>query len=223
MLIAEDDPDYARDPHRRRSTARASSVWPPRAAWTRCALARKYRPHAVCLDIGLPDMLGWAVLGQLKQDPARRGTCPRSSRARTTRCPALSRGAYSYPPRSPLGVDQLDKAFEDVRTFLSNRKRRLLVVDPSGGSDGMTALLAGDDVRVSRPPASGTAALGLLAEHDFDCVVLASRTPDMDALDSSRARAACKRDSFVPFVVYVSSSLGDDDQQRLRAAAGTAS
>ena len=32
-------------------------------------LARKYHPTAVSLDVFLPDMLGWTVLSQLKQDP----------------------------------------------------------------------------------------------------------------------------------------------------------
>ena len=31
-------------------------------------LARKYHPTAVSLDVFLPDMLGWTVLSQLKQD-----------------------------------------------------------------------------------------------------------------------------------------------------------
>ena len=106
--------------------------------------------------------------------------------------PALSRGAYSYLTK-PLGADQLDKAFEDVRTFLSNRKRRLLVVDPTGGADGMTALVAGDDVELGfglewRGRARAA------AEHDFDCVVLAFELPDMNALDLiERARRAGPR------------------------------
>ena len=33
------------------------------------SLAREYHPTAVSLDVFLPDMLGWTVLSQLKQDP----------------------------------------------------------------------------------------------------------------------------------------------------------
>src|SRR3712207_8510931 len=36
------------------------------------ALAREFRPTAVSLDVFLPDMMGWTVLSQLKQDPATR-------------------------------------------------------------------------------------------------------------------------------------------------------
>ena len=36
------------------------------------ALARDFTPMAISLDVFLPDMLGWAVLSQLKQDPRTR-------------------------------------------------------------------------------------------------------------------------------------------------------
>ena len=48
------------------------------------ALAREYQPTAVSLDIFLPDMLGWTVLSQLKQDPARGTSRCRSSRSTRT-------------------------------------------------------------------------------------------------------------------------------------------
>mgnify|MGYP002128389745 CR=1 FL=1 len=35
-------------------------------------MARKYQPTAITLDIFLPDMLGWTVLNQLKQNPLTR-------------------------------------------------------------------------------------------------------------------------------------------------------
>jgi CheY-like chemotaxis protein len=32
-------------------------------------LAQQFQPRAVSLDVFLPDMLGWTVLSQLKQNP----------------------------------------------------------------------------------------------------------------------------------------------------------
>ena len=180
MLIAEDDPDYARilvDAARRRGFRCLAASRGADAL----VLARKYRPHAVCLDINLPDMLGWAVLGQLKQDPLTRHAPVQILTGEDDPLPALSRGAYSYLTK-PLGADQLDKAFEDVRKFLSNRKRRLLVVDPTGGADGMTALVAGG----ARWPRAKRPRSGCWPSHD--CVVLAFEQHGRARSDRARAR-----------------------------------
>ena len=70
LLIVEDDPHYARVLRRPGARRRASRCW------SRCAAPRRWRwrastsPTAVSLDVFLPDMLGWTVLSQLKQDPA---------------------------------------------------------------------------------------------------------------------------------------------------------
>ena len=94
LLIVEDDPHYAsvllnlaRD--------HGFKVLVARPARKACALARKYQPTAISLDVFLPDMLGWTVLNQLKQDPRhaahsgadphRRGGAPVRPRARRVR------------------------------------------------------------------------------------------------------------------------------------------
>ena len=74
VLIVEDDPRFAailldlvHEP--------ASRAWSPAKAARALALARRFLPDAIMLDIGLPDMDGLAVLDLLKRDP-RRATSP---------------------------------------------------------------------------------------------------------------------------------------------------
>ena len=57
------------------------------------ALAREYPPTAVSLDVFLPDMLGWTVLSQLKQDPA-----PGTSRCRSSRWTRTASTAWRAAP-----------------------------------------------------------------------------------------------------------------------------
>ncbi len=71
LLVVEDDPHYgrvlgdlARD--------KGFKVLVATRGVEGLALAREYRPTAVSLDVFLPDMLGWTVLSQLKQDPTTR-------------------------------------------------------------------------------------------------------------------------------------------------------
>jgi CheY-like chemotaxis protein len=55
-----------------RRATRGSRCWSRIAARTRCCWRARIYPTAISLDIFLPDMLGWTVLSQLKQDPTTR-------------------------------------------------------------------------------------------------------------------------------------------------------
>ena len=60
------------------------------------ALARRIRPIAISLDVFLPDMLGWAVLSQLKQDPQTRHIPVQIITLDEDRQHGLAGGAFSY-------------------------------------------------------------------------------------------------------------------------------
>src|SRR4029434_1728610 len=71
LLIVEDDPHYARILADLAHDKGLKTLVAARGVDAR-ALARQDRPTAVSLDLFLPDMLGWTVLSQLKQDPETR-------------------------------------------------------------------------------------------------------------------------------------------------------
>src|SRR4029077_13414039 len=71
LLIVEDDPHYARvliDLARKKSF----KVLVATRGADALELAKQYQPSAISLDVFLPDMLGWSVLSQLKQNPLTR-------------------------------------------------------------------------------------------------------------------------------------------------------
>ena len=71
LLIVEDDPHYARilaDLAHDQGLKALIAIRGGEAL----AMAQEYQPTAISLDIFLPDMPGWTVLSQLKQDPATR-------------------------------------------------------------------------------------------------------------------------------------------------------
>src|SRR6185369_5390379 len=67
LLIVEDDPHYARIIADLAHDSGLKVLIAHRGAEA-LDLAREYQPSAVSLDVFLPDMLGWTVLSQLKQD-----------------------------------------------------------------------------------------------------------------------------------------------------------
>ena len=80
------------------------------------ALAREYQPTAVSLDIFLPDMLGWTVLSQLKQDPATRHIPVQIVTLDEDRQHGLARGAFSFMSK-PTTTEGLESALVRLKEF----------------------------------------------------------------------------------------------------------
>src|SRR5690606_15015613 len=109
-------------------------------------LARQYLPHAVILDIGLPDHTGLSVLDRLKRDMRTRHIPVHVASVADYERTALSFGAVGYMLK-PVKREQLVQALERLETRLSQRVRRVLIVEDSPEQlEGLRALLAGRDV-----------------------------------------------------------------------------
>src|SRR6201999_1591948 len=90
------------------------------------SLARKHLPTAVSLDVFLPDMLGWTVLSQLKQDPVTRHIPVQMVTLDEDRQHGLARGAFSFLSK-PTSTEGLEEALARIKSFAEPRRRRLLV------------------------------------------------------------------------------------------------
>ena len=71
MLIVEDDPNYARVIVDLAKDLGFKVLVASKGA-DAVTLAQEFQPTAVSLDVFLPDMLGWTVLSQLKQNASTR-------------------------------------------------------------------------------------------------------------------------------------------------------
>ena len=127
LLIVEDDPHYARV---LLGLAREKGFKGIVATRGNAALglARQYQPTAITLDIFLPDMLGWTVLNNLKLAPETRHIPVQIITMEEERQHGLSHGAFSYLVK-PATTEDLEGAFDRIRTFVSPRTKRLLVVE----------------------------------------------------------------------------------------------
>jgi HAMP domain-containing protein/CheY-like chemotaxis protein len=217
LLIVEDDPHYARvllDLARDHGFKGLVAMRGKDAL----ALARKYLPTAVSLDVFLPDMLGWTVLSQLKQDPATRHIPVQILTIEEERQHGLSRGAFSYLNK-PATTQHIEDAFDRIVEFTKPRKRRLLVIEDSPAEQmGISDLIGHDDVEIA---VVGTGEMGLheMRESVYDCVVLDLRLPDMTGFE---LLAEVHRDSRlrdIPIVVFTGRDLSAEEEANLRTMA----
>ena len=91
-------------------------------------LAKQYRPTAVSLDVFLPDMLGWNVLSQLKQNPITRHIPVQIVSLDEDRQHGLARGAFSLSPNRQRR-EGIAGALNEHQGFRAAATKRLLVVE----------------------------------------------------------------------------------------------
>jgi CheY-like chemotaxis protein len=217
LLIAEDDPHYARV---LRDLARDQGfkVLVAQKGAEALSLAREFRPTAVSLDVFLPDMLGWTVLNHLKQDANTRHIPVQMLTLDEDRQHGLTHGAFSFITK-PASADALRSAFEKIKEYSAPRRKQLLIVEDNAAERlSIRELLDHQDIDVD-VVATGQEALGAVTEKQYDCVVLDLRLPDMsgfDVLESLRSESAI---SDLPVVVFTGKELSPEEDAHLHTLA----
>ncbi|MET3889019.1 HAMP domain-containing protein/CheY-like chemotaxis protein/DNA-binding transcriptional MerR regulator [Bosea sp. OAE506] len=217
LLIVEDDPHYAsvlvdlaRD--------NGFKVLVAMRGADALALAREYRPTAVSLDVFLPDMLGWTVLSQLKQDPATRHIPVQIVTLDEDRQHGLARGAFAFMNK-PTTSDGLDKAFAKLKGYAKPRRRQLLLVEDNEGERlGVTELLGHDDIDITSVE-TGARALEILSEGATDCVVLDLKLPDMSGFEVLERIRDDATIADVPVIVFTGRELSPEEDAQLHTMA----
>jgi hypothetical protein len=213
LLVVEDDPHYAsvlvdlaRD--------NGFKVLVAARGADALELARNYLPTAITLDVFLPDMLGWTVLSQLKQNPDTRHIPVQIVTLDEDRQHGLARGAFGFMTK-PTTSEGLDKAMTKLREFAKPRRKRLLVVeDDERERMGVSELLGHDDIDITSV-GTGADALEILRKDSADCLVLDLKLPDMsgfEVLERIRDDAAI---ADVPVVVYTGRELSPEEDAQL--------
>jgi CheY-like chemotaxis protein/GAF domain-containing protein len=217
VLIVEDDPNYARVMVDLAKDKGFKVLVAHRGA-DALALARAHHPTAISLDIFLPDMLGWTVLSQLKQDPATRHIPVQIVTLDEDRHHGLARGAFAFVHK-PTTQEALEEAFTRIKDYGGPRRKRLLLVeDDAAERQGVSELLGHDDIEIAVAE-TGARALERLREEPIDCVVLDLKLPDMsgfEVLENIRDDAAlCD----LPVVVFTGRELSPEEDARLHTMA----
>jgi CheY-like chemotaxis protein len=115
---------------------------------TALSLAREFKPEAVTLDIGLPDMIGWTILDRLKHDPQTRHIPVHIISGDEDRRRGLALGAMTYLEKS-LAKENLSQVFGVIGDSAQRRIRKLLIVsDSSSEFETIRAAVGGVDIEV---------------------------------------------------------------------------
>jgi len=175
-------------------------------------LAREIRPSIITLDILMPGMDGWAVLRELKADPA------------LASIPVI---VITIDENANLGFtlgasDYLVKPVSQVQLFETLRKYRrpelrghvLVVEDEKTTRDLLVKVIAREGWSVSEAE-NGRHALERIAERAPDIIFLDLMMPVMDGFDFIRELRKNNEHLLIPIVVVTAKDLSPAERQWL--------
>ncbi len=217
LLIVEDDPHYARvvmDLAR----DRGFKVLLAMRGADALDLAKQFQPAAVSLDVFLPDMLGWTVLSQLKQNPLTRHIPVQIITLDEDRQHALARGAFAFATK-PTTREGVEAALARIKDYAKPRRKRLLVVEDNEAERlSINELLGHDDIEIV-PASTGADALAKLRTEPCDCMVLDLRLPDMSGFDVLAQLRGDADLADMPVVVFTGRELSAEEDAQLHTMA----
>ncbi|HKD46774.1 MAG TPA: HAMP domain-containing protein [Rhizomicrobium sp.] len=217
LLVVEDDPHYARvlvDLAHDEGFKVVAAMRGDDAL----ELAVEYGPAAISLDIMLPDMLGWTVLSQLKQNPKTRHIPVQIITLDEDRQHGLARGAFSFVTK-PTTARGVQNALSKVKAYVRPRKKRLLVIEDNPAEQlSIEALLGDSDIEIETV-GTGKDALAALRGKQVDCVVLDLRLPDISGFELLKQLSVDEALSEIPVIIFTGRELSPEEDAQLHALA----
>ena len=178
------------------------------------AMARKFRPQAISLDLRLPDMEGYALLDYLKHNLELRHIPVVVLSGGDDPVRALRAGAFAYM-KKPAEKEDLVQTLVKTQTFISRQPKSLLIVEDSDiERQSLIDLLTGEDIATQT---AGTAAeaLKILKSIPFDCLVLDLMLPDMGGIELVERIKSEVGLLQLPIIVHTAKDLSREEEANL--------
>jgi CheY-like chemotaxis protein len=184
------------------------------------ALARDYRPHAITLDIRLPDIDGWTVLSRLQSDLNVRHI-PVHIISTDEDCErGLRVGARTVLAKPIKSKEILDAAFTGIARDLDRRTQLLLVLARDAEQQRRVVDLLGlDDLQITVAD-SVQQVVAAAADGQVDGLIISEETDVAGGLASVEQVAASL--PTLPIVLYTSPTRSKREEALLRRLLATA-
>ncbi len=178
-------------------------------------LALTYKPDAILLDLGLPDIDGANVLDQLKYNPSTRHIPIHVISGRDDKVDLLEKGAMGFLLK-PASEDDLKNTLSQIEALINSKVKRVLIIEDDEGSQrAIRRLITSDEVE-STCVSTGREAIQELTTTKFDCVILDLRLPDTNGFELLKHLEGIEEISLPPIVIYTGKELSREESQELQ-------
>ncbi len=218
MLVIEDDPVFAR--------IVAGIV---RERGFKCliacdgesgtALAARYRPVGIVLDVGLPGLDGWGVMERLRAQPLTRNIPVHVISGSDADARAREMGAVGFLAK-PASESQIEEALGRIVKAGGGVPRRLIIAHADTRTrEGLARLIGAEEVEIAEAR-DGEAVAACLRSGTADCLVMDADLPGggtglLEALGRERS------EGLPPVIVVSARELTRDETLAFRAFTDT--
>ncbi|MDD5247477.1 MAG: response regulator [Rhodocyclaceae bacterium] len=179
------------------------------------ALASRFQPSAIILDVMLPHLDGWGVMRSLKDNPRTRHIPVHFITCLEDRQKAMAMGAIGFATK-PVSIEQLNGVLQSIEGSLAKSVRKLLIVeDNADEAKSMVALLEESVVEIA-VATTGKEAIVRLSAEPFDCMVLDLGLSDMSGFDLLEYIQNLDGARRIPVIIHSGRELSHEDERKLR-------
>jgi CheY-like chemotaxis protein/signal transduction histidine kinase/HAMP domain-containing protein len=219
VLIVEDDKGFS-DILADFATAKNFKVHQAFTGAEGLRIARKAQPDAMLLDIHLPDMTGWDVLKQVREDKELRNMNVHVMSAYDKEVIGEHVENEEYLPK-PVTLEMLNKAFGSIVSKSGMAIENILIVEDNEIENKAVAELLLAHGLKSTSAYSAEEAERVLAKQKVDCIILDLNLPGMKGYDWMKKIKSQTKLSDIPIIIYSGKDLNEEEETKLKEFANT--
>jgi signal transduction histidine kinase/CheY-like chemotaxis protein/CHASE3 domain sensor protein/HAMP domain-containing protein len=214
ILIVEDDTNFAKtllDYARKRGYKGIVAVRGDEGI----ALARKYSPLGILLDIQLPVKSGWEVMEDLKNDKETRHIPVHIMSSHSVKNESLIKGAVDFIDK-PVTLEKMNEVFQKIEYVLSQHPKKVLIVEENAKHAKALAYFLesyGLTLEIKNSVSDG---ISVLKKNDVNCVILDMGIPDQKSYDTLEEVKRTPGLENIPIIIFTGKSLSKAEEQRIK-------
>lgn len=178
-------------------------------------LAKKHKPGAIILDIGLPDMNGLMVTEKLREvEETRNIPIHLISGNELNVKENYKNGIIGYLQK-PLSIEKIDSILQKFNDIIMNSFKKVLMVDGDITQSRLVAEVLEKNDIVVRYAETGKKVFDLINKEEFDCIVLDLKLSDMSGFDLlAKIRDGISHQT--PVIIYTEKELTQEEEEQLK-------
>ena len=181
---------------------------------TGLAMAKKYLPDAIILDIQLPMVDGWEVLKKLKADEELKSIPVHIMTGTENEELGKELGAVEFL-RKPISSTQLHNVFAKINSETSQSLKKILIIEDNAIQNNSVKMLLENRELSCIQALSGSEAIDFLENEDFDMIILDLSLPDITGYDLLKKIRGNPDWVNIPVIVYTGKSLSAKENKML--------